>query len=90
MNAAAIRYEIKKMIISGGIGLSSSELIDLIDVIRMYPIAELPTVIVNLPKSMIRDPIPLVMKKVLECLRAKTNAAIAELQKFSPVRATWM
>jgi len=44
--------------------------------------------IVILPKKKIKDPIPFVIKKVAAFFKASTKAAIAEVQKDSPVRAT--
>lgn len=44
--------------------------------------------IVILPKKKIKDPMPLVMKKVAAFFKANTKAAIAEVQNDSPVRAT--
>lgn len=43
-----------------------------------------------LPRRLMSDPTPEVMKKAAAFLRARTKAASAEEQKFSPVSATWM
>jgi len=42
------------------------------------------------PMKWMMVPIPLVIKKDPAFLRARTKADIAEVQKFSPVKATWM
>lgn len=46
--------------------------------------------IVHFPRKKMKAPIPLVMKKEAAFLRARIKAYIAEVQKFSPVSATWI
>lgn len=56
--------------------------------ITRYPIKVFEILIVALPKNEIKVPTPLVIKKDPEFLRARMKAAIADVQKLSPVRAT--
>ena len=88
MKTAAIRYEITKMITIGPIGLSKVIEIESILVSIRYPTKVLATAIVTLPKNPIREPIPLVIMKLPAFFSAKAKAAIAEVQKFSPVSPT--
>lgn len=52
---------------------------------KVFPVA-----IVILPINPIMLPIPFVITNELECFKARTKPAMADWQKFSPVRATWM
>lgn len=88
MNTLAIINDIKKIIAKIGIGLSMSSLKDSTWVIKRYPMAVLTIEIVIFPRKKIRDPIPFMMTKVLMFFNARTKAAIAEVQKLSPVKAT--
>lgn len=54
----------------------------------IYPIAVFEILIVDLPKNEIKVPTPFVMRKDPEFLRARMKAAIADVQKLSPVSAT--
>ena len=54
----------------------------------MYPITELATEIVSFPRIVINAPIPLVVMKLPECLRARVKADIALEQKLLPVKQT--
>jgi len=47
------------------------------------------THIVNFPKSLIIPPIPFVMMNVPAFFKARVNAAMADVQKFSEDKATW-
>ena len=53
-----------------------------------YPTAVFNMHIAAFPKKNKNAPIPLVMKNEASFLSASTNADIAEVQKFSPVKAT--
>jgi hypothetical protein len=88
MKTVATRYDIRKTTKSGAIGESISEDISSVYVISKYPINVFPVAIVILPINPIMLPIPLVITKELEFFKASTNAAMADWQKFSPVRAT--
>ena len=90
MKTVATRYDIKKTTKSGAIGESISSAISFVYVISKYPIKVFPVAIVIFPINPIMLPIPFVMTKELECFRASTNPAMADWQKFSPVRATWI
>jgi len=74
--------------IIGGTGDCNSSFNPFMLVSIKYPIKTFPTVIVTLPRKPIKAPIPFVMMKDPLFLRANTNAAIAEEQKFLPVSAT--
>ena len=76
------------MTANGAIGSSTLSLISLMFVSMMYPTKVFARAMVNFPRKQISVPIPLVTKKLPECLRARANAAIALEQKFSPVSAT--
>jgi len=54
----------------------------------MYPMTELATEMVSLPRMLIKPPIPLTVKKLPECFKARTKADIALAQKLLPVRHT--
>lgn len=56
--------------------------------ITKYPIAVFEMLIKALPTNDINLPIPLVIKKEPECLRASKNAVSADEQKFFPLIAT--
>lgn len=88
MNTLAMLNEITKITTRTGNGLSMSSLKESIFVIKMYPIKVFTIEIVILPRKKIKEPIPLVMVNVAIFFNIRTNAAIAEAQKFSPVRAT--
>lgn len=88
MNIAAITYEIRKTMTNGTTGLLILSLNT--DVIKKYPITELPTEIVTLPRKLIRVPMPLVITNEPLFFNANTKPVIADEQKFLPVKATWM
>jgi hypothetical protein len=90
MKIDAITYDMKKITIRGPTSLSIASETDFISESISIATRVLPTAIENLPKKEIRDPIPFATKKLPECLRAREKAFIAEEQKFSPVRATWI
>lgn len=52
---------------------------------KVFPVA-----MVTFPMKPIMEPIPFVIMKEPLCFRARTKPAMAEVQKFSPVKATWM
>jgi len=88
MKMLAITYEKAKIITMGAIGLSNESAISGRYLRNRYPMHIFPTLIVSLPKKQIKVPIPFVIMKLPECLRAKAKAAIADEQKLLPVRAT--
>jgi hypothetical protein len=87
MNTLDILKEIVKITTSTGNGLSMSSLKDSTFVIKMYPIKVFIIEIVILPRKKIKPPIPFVIVNVARFFKARTKAAIAEVQKLSPVRA---
>lgn len=52
--------------------------------------AVFPILIVILPRKKMKAPIPLVIKKEAVCFKARMKAYIADWQKVSPVKATWI
>jgi hypothetical protein len=88
MKTLDILKEITKITTSTGSGLSMSSLKDSMFVIKRYPIKVFIIDIVIFPRKKINPPIPFVMVNVAKFFKARTKAAMAELQNLSPVRAT--
>jgi len=72
---------------SGAIGLLRLDLNSGMNFMRRKQTKIFATMIAPLPRRWIKLPIPLVIKKVAAFFNARTNACIADVQKFSPVRA---
>lgn len=54
------------------------------------PMNKFAVMIAPFPRRWIKLPIPFVRKKDFAFFKARTKAAMADEQKFSPVKAIWM